>query len=564
MVSFDSRNHIKQMEAAMQVIKQSKVYDVVVIGSGASGGMAAWNLTRQGVNVLMLDAGQKFDRNSFWTHVFPYERRERYARGERPPQFFLDQKEQPYITPEGHPFTLIRVWGRGGKTNVWGRVSLRYSDLDFKAAERDGWEIPWPISYSDIAPYYDKVDQLIGVCGGDDDSDSLPGSRYHLPPPNLRCCEVLLKKAGGRLGIPVVNIRRAVLTENHGGFPKCHFCGRCGDGCDTSSFFNASDYLVTPALKTGKLEVKNNAVVARILTDKKGRASGVQYFDRNSKQEYQVRARVVVLGASCIDSTRILLNSKSDAYPNGIGNSSDVIGKYLCEQVRIHVKAFLPELFGRETTNEDGIGGAHMYMPRFNHRGKKRDYLRGFGMQFWGSGCQLSANNFAQKFPGFGSDFKTEVRRHYPAWVELHPFGETLPRAENRVTVEGTPVDKYGIPLPKITYSTSDNERKMVEEMYDTCEMMLHETKAEVFEFERGKTDSNGSAIHEHGTCRMGDDPKRSALDKFNRMHDVENLFVVDGSAFPSASEKNPTLTILAMSWRATDYLADEMKKGNL
>lgn len=548
----------------MQVIRQPKIYDVVVIGSGASGGMTAWNLTRQGISVLMLDAGQRFDRSKYWTHVLPYERRERYGRGEHPPQFYLDTKEQPYITPEEKPFQLIRVWGIGGKTNVWGRVSLRYSDIDFKAAERDGWGIPWPISYSDIAPYYDKVDQQIGVCGGDDNLDVLPGSRYHLPPPKLRCGEHMLKRAAGRLNIPVVNIRRAVLTQNHNGFPKCHFCGRCGDGCDTSSFFNAGDYLVTPAMKTGKLEVRTNAVVGRVLVDKEGKASGVQYFDRNTKREYQVRARVVVVGASAIDSTRILLNSKSEIYPKGIGNSSEVIGKYLCEQVRIHVKAFLPELYGKETTNDDGIGGAHMYMPRFNHHGKKRDYLRGFGMQFWGSGCQAGAGHFAHNTQGFGAAFKKEVRRRYPAWVELHPFGETLPRADNYVTVDGTPEDKYGIPLPGIVYSTSDNERKMVEEMYDTCEMILHEAKADIFDLERGKTDSNGSAIHEHGTCRMGDDPKQSALNKFNQMHDVKNVFVVDGSAFPSASEKNPTLTILAMSWRASDYLAEQMKKGNL
>jgi choline dehydrogenase-like flavoprotein len=548
----------------MQVIRSPKVYDVIIIGSGASGGMAAWNLTQQGVSVLLLDAGQRFKREEFWTHVLPYEERARRQRGEQPPQFFLNEKEQPLITPPDKPFQLIRVWGIGGKTNVWGRVSLRYSDLDFKGAERDGWEIPWPISYKDIAPYYDKVDQLIGVCGGDDDSDVLPGSRYHMPPPPPRCGEVLIKKAAGRLNIPVVPIRRAVLTRNHRGFPRCHFCGACGRGCDTSSFFNAGDYLITPALKTGRLEVRTNAVAARILVDDRGLASGVQYFDRITRQERQVRGRVVVLGASCIDSTRILLNSKSRLYPNGIGNGSGVIGKYLCEQVRIHVKAFLPELYGRETTNDDGIGGEHIYLPRFNHRGPKRDYLRGFGIQFWNTGCQLQGNQIARGTPGFGAGLKKEVRRRYPAWVELHPFGETLPRADNYVTVEGTPLDQYGVPLPKIVYSTGENERKMVEEMYDTVEAILKEARAEIFELERGKTDINGSAIHEHGTCRMGADPRRSALNAFGQMHEVKNLFVVDGSAFTSASEKNPTLTILALAWRATDYLAEQMKKRNI
>lgn len=549
----------------MQVVKQPALYDVIVIGSGASGGMAAWNLTRKGIKVLLLDAGQRFKKSDFWIHMFPYEYRERIRKGEIPPRVFLNTKEQPYLTSPDQPFDLVRVWGIGGKTNVWGRVSLRYSDLDFKSAERDGWEIPWPISYKDVAPYYDKVEQLIGVCGGDDDSEVLPGSKYHLPPPNFRCGEVLLKKAAGRSGIPVVNVRRAVLTRNHNGFAKCHYCGRCGDGCDTSSFFNAGDYLIDPALKTGKLEIKNNAVVARILVDKNGKASGVQYFDRYSKKEYQVRARVVVVGASCIDSTRILLNSKSEIFPNGIGNGSGVIGKYLCEQVRINVKAFLPELYGRQTSNDDGIGGEHIYLPRFNHRGAKRDYLRGFGIQFWGTGCtNPGASHFAHQISGFGSQFKTDIRRRYPAWVELHPFGETLPRAENHVTTEGTPQDQYGVPLAKIIYSTGENERKMVSEMYDTVEMILSEAKAEVFELERGKTDKNGSAIHEHGTCRMGDDPKRSALNKFNQMHEVKNLSVVDGSAFTTASEKNPTLTILALAWRATDYLSEEMRKGNL
>jgi choline dehydrogenase-like flavoprotein len=546
----------------MQVKRQPKVYDVVVIGSGASGGMAAWNLTRQGINVLLLDAGTRFDRSTFWTHVLPYEARERRARGERPPQFYLSEKEQPVITPPDQPFNLIRVWGLGGKTNVWGRVSLRYSDVDFKV--NDGYGLPWPFEYKDIKPYYDRVDQLIGVNGGDEDLDVLPGSEFHMPPPRPRCGEVFLQKAGARAGIQIVPGRRAVLTRNHNGWPACHYCGRCGSGCDTGSFFNSADYLLPVAEKTGKLEVRRNAVVARILSDKEGKASGVQYFDRHSKREYQVRARVVVLGASCIDSTRILLNSKSGIHPNGIGNTSGVIGKYLTEQFRFHARAFLPQLFGQETTNDDGIGGEHIYMPRFNHRdGRRRDYARGFGMQFWGIGCQAGAS-WAKSLPGFGADFKRDVKKRYPAWIEMHPYGEVPPRAENHVTVEGTPTDKYGVPLPKVVMKYGDNEMKMIEEMYDTVERILHEAKAEVHELNRGAYDIPGTAIHEHGTCRMGADPKVSALNGFCQMHAVKNLFVVDGSAFPSATEKNPTLTILALAWRATDYLAGELKKGNL
>jgi len=277
-----------------------------------------------------------------------------------------------------------------------------------------------------------------------------------------------------------------------------------------------------------------------------------------------VRGKVVVLAASCIDSTRILLNSKSRLYPNGIGNGSGVIGKYLCDQVRLTVRAFLPQLYGTAAINDDGIGGEHIYLPRFNHRGPKRDYLRGFGVQFFGSGCLPGAGHFAGSLPGFGSSFKKEVRRRYPASVALFPFGEVLPRADNYVTVEGTPEDQYGVPLPKIVYSFGDNERRMVKDIYDTLELILTEAKAEIFQLQRDRLDAPGSSIHEHGTCRMGADPKRSALNQFCRMHEVKNLFVVDGSAFTTATEKNPTLTILALAWRATDYLAGEAKKGNL
>jgi len=548
----------------MQIQNSPQVRDVLVIGSGAAGGMAAWNLTRKGIKVTMLDAGQRFNRSEFWTHVKPWEWQQRMDAGQRPPKIVLDVKEQPYTTPLGENFELTRVWGRGGKTNIWGRVSLRYSDLDFAGPERDGWEIPWPIRYKDIAPYYDQVDQLIGVCGGDDDSDALPGSRYFLPPPPMRCGEYVMKRAAKSIGIDTVAIRRAVLTKDHNGHTKCHYCGACGSGCDVGAFFNASDYLIEPALKTGKLEVINDAVAARILVDDKGLANGVQYFDRYSKGDHKIYAKRVIVAASCVDSTRILLNSMSSLYPNGIGNSSDVIGRYLSEQIRFTMRGFAPELLGGKVYNDDGIGGAHMYMPRFNHRdGRKRDYLRGFGCQFWYTGAQTDLS-YAKNIPGFGLEFKKTVKQRYPALLALHPFGETIPKAENRITVKDSPLDQYGVPIARIAYRTGENERRMAADMYDTIQEILHAAKAEILPFEMGKLEPNGSAIHEHGTCRMGNDPKRSALNAFNQMHEVKNVYVVDGSAFTTASEKNPTLTILALAWRATDHLADEIAHGNV
>jgi choline dehydrogenase-like flavoprotein len=549
----------------VQIIEPSKVHPVVVIGSGAAGGMAAWNLTQKGIEVLLLDAGDKFDRASYWTHMHPWEVRERHAKGEEPPRFYLDKAEQPYVTPAGRPFDLTRVWGHGGKTNVWGRVSLRLSDLDFKGPEQDGWEIPWPISYADIAPYYDKVESLIGVCGGDDDSEVLPGSKHLLPAPAPRCGERLLWKAADKMGVRMVAGRRANMTRPTRGFPACHYCGNCGSGCDTASFFCSADHLLPFAKETGKLELRSNAVAARVLVGDDGLASGVQYFDRRTGEERQVRAKVVVVAASCMDSTRILLNSTSERYPNGIGNGSDVIGRYLSEQVRINVKGFLPALEGGATYNDRGIGGEHVYLPRFNHRPeRKRDYLRGFGIQFWNTGCSRDGAPVAYYTPGFGAAFKRQVKRRYPAWVEIHPFGETLPYADNRVSIDASRTDRYGVPLMKIDYTIRDNERKMVEHMNDFVEELVRAAGGELVGYRRGETDAMGSAIHEHATCRMGQDPKRSALDAFNRMHEVRNVRVVDGSSFTTATEKNPTLTILALSWRATDHLAEEIRRGDL
>lgn len=545
-----------------QVKKSPEVHDVIIVGSGAAGGMAAWNLTRKGVKVLMLDAGEKFNRGGFWSHVKPWETQKKLDAGQKPPQFYVDNAEQPYHSDPY--FYLVRVWGRGGRTNVWGRVALRYGDLDFAAAEKDGWEIDWPIRYRDVAPYYDRVEQLIGVCGGDDDQDSLPGSKYHLPPPPPRCGERLLQRAAKSVGISVVAQRKAVVTKEHNGHGPCHYCGACGRGCDVSAFFNSSDYLLEPAFKTGNLRLIDNAVVGRVLVGDDGLAKGVQYFDRKTGQEHTVLGKRVIIGAACVDSTRILLNSKSEKYPNGIGNSSDVIGRYLCEQVRFHMYGFAPELMGTKTLNDDGLGGEHIYMPRFNHRGPKRDYLRGYGSQFWNIGAQTGLSSWAKQMPGYGAGLKQNIKKHFPALIAMHPYGEVLPYKDNRVVVDAKKVDRYGLPIAKIEYRIRENERKMLGDMYDMAEQVMRAAKAEILPFERGAIDVAGSAIHEHGTVRMGRDPKRSALNGYCQMHDVKNVFVVDGAAFTTASEKNPTLTILALSWRATDYLAEGIRRGEV
>ena len=487
----------------MEVLQRGEVHDVVVIGSGASGAMAAHALVEHGVRVLMLDAGWKFDRSLSWAHVLPFEADRRLQQGDRPQQFRLDAREQPYLTPEGRPFDLYRTWGWGGKTNVWGRVSLRMADLDFAGPERDGWDIPWPIRYEDIAPYYDRVEQLIGVTGGDDDSDSLPGSRYHLPPVRPRCTEVLLTRAAESLGIPCVPIRRAVLTRPHGGRSACHYCGSCGSGCRTASYFNATDYLLLPAIETGRLEIVSGAVAARVTTDSEGRASGVQYFERESGAERHVRARTVVVAASAMDSTRILLNSQSTRHPNGLGNGNDQLGRNYCEQVRFHRHGFLPQLFGRGYTNDDGIGGGHTYIPRFNHRLRGLDYLRGFGIQMWMNGCQTTGVNVAERMPGleFGAGFKRRVEERYPALASLHPYGEMLPRPDNRVTVDPDRTDRYGVPLMHIDVRFSDNEMKMVRHMHQVADEILKTAGAEMVPASPDEHDPPGAG---HPRARHG------------------------------------------------------------
>ncbi len=538
--------------------------DVVIVGSGAAGGMAAWNLTRKGVKVLLLEAGQKFERSQFWSHVKPWEERDRRRRGESPPDWLgTARAESPYGTALAKPFWLARVWGVGGKTNIWGRVSLRYSDLNFEEPAKDGWEIPWPITYREIAPYYDNVERKIGVCGGDDDTPWLPGSTNHLPPPNLRCGEVLVRKAAMSAKYPVVNIRRAVLTRAHNGRSPCHFCGACERGCDIGAFFNSYDYLLKDSLETGNLELVESALVEEVLVNDEGLASGVRYFDRRTGRERTVPAKRVIVAASAVDSTRLLLNSKSRQHPNGIGNGSDVIGRYLVEQVRVQVQAFAPELIGAAASNDDGISGGHIYIPRFEHTDGGRGYLRGFGIPVTGVGCASNAR-FAKSLGGFGLSYKQAVKELYPAVFKLTPYGEVLPYRHNRISVDGTPNDRFGYPLLRIEYDIGENERKMVSRMYDVVEEILDGMKAEPLPYERGSIERFGTSIHEHGTCRMGDDPRRSALNRYNQMHEVKNVFVMDGSAFPTATEKNPTLTILALAWRASDYMAEQMRLGEI
>jgi len=558
-----------------------KIYDAVIVGSGAAGGMAAYMLAGSGLDVLVLEAGPRFDLyKDFKTHAWPYE--EKY-RGRISPRDAHNYKygfadgytthiyarldENPYSTPEGRPFDWVRARAVGGRTLVWGRVSLRLSDFDFKAKSHDGYGEDWPISYADIAPYYDRVERMIGVSGTREGLPQLPDGVFQKPVP-LLCGERILKKGVEKTGRRLIPTRCGVTMERlpHNKYrAPCHWCGTCGRGCDVGAMFNSHVALLAPALETGKLTIRPDSVVREVLVDNNtGKARGVSFVDRKTKKDYEVYGKVVVLGASTLESTRIMLNSKSRLYPNGIANSSGVLGHYLHDHIwGVSFTGFAPQLKGREIVNEDGRPQG-TYIPRFrnlDNASRQQKYIRGFGYQC-GSGSGIFPGH-ARNTLGFGSEFKREVRALHPAFVRMSGFGEVLPRFENYVEIDPNLKDAWGIPCLRINIVYGDNEAEMVKDIIACAQEMFEAAKIEMVSMHT-EPYPPGHSIHEVGTARMGDDPKSSVLNKWCQAHDIKNLFVMDGSCFVSDGCQNPTLTILALAMRSSEYLIEQFKRGEL
>jgi choline dehydrogenase-like flavoprotein len=565
----------------------AKTYDAVIIGSGASGGMAAKVLTEHNMEVLVLEAGPPVDpARDFNSHQWPYEM---MYRGFGPPgwrmreqwmqdtanyfsrHFYVKDTEHPYTTDPGKPFLWVRARIVGGKTLHWGRLSWRFSDLDFKAATHDGFDVDWPVSYADIAPYYEKAEDFVGVSGNRDGLEYLPDGNF-LPPMNLTCGEQLLKKGSLKTGRPAIVSRVAMLTglkphmTKYGKRALCHYCGHCGDGCDVGAMFNSVVATLPVAAATGKMTLRPNSVVRHIVVDTNtGKAKGVAFVDRLTFEEQEVQARVVVVAASTLESTRILLNSKSRQYPNGLGNSSGVLGHYLVDHFGgIGASGQFQVLASRDPVNEDGKASG-LFIPRFrniNKESKQSSFIRGYGFE-----CGAGASMFpvmARGLPGFGSDFKRQVRKYYTTPVAMTTRANMLSRFENFAEIDPDGVvDAWGVPVLRIHIQHSDNERAMAKDAAECSEEILRAAGAEVVST-GGRMTAPGRIIHELGTARMGSDPKTSVLNKFNQMHDVKNVFVTDGAAFVGAANQNPTLTILALTMRACDYLADELKRGNV
>lgn len=580
--------------AKFQIKKNSKSYDVIIVGSGAGGGMSAYVLSQAGIKVLLLEAGPMYDPAKNITQLkWPWESPRRGASTQFRNFGDFDAAYggwsldgEPYTHKDGTKFDWFRSRMLGGRTNHWGRISLRFGPKDFKHKSIDGIGEDWPIGYDDVAPYYDKVDQLIGVFGSKENLPNDPDSIF-LPPPKPRLHELFIKDAGTALNIPVIPSRLSILTRplpNNKDRGACFFCSQCNRGCQVYGDFSSSSVLVKPALNTGHVDVIANAMVREVLTNDEGKATGVSYVSKEDMQEYEVDAKVVILAASACESARLLLNSKSSKHPNGLANSSNVVGKYLHDSTGAGMGGILPKLVGRKRYNEDGVGGLHVYTPWWLDN-KKLDFARGYHIEYYGGmgmpgyGFGFGMQNTNGKYPGrdgkqkvgggYGASLKDDYRYFYGAHFGMDGRGEAIAREDNYCEIDPNTVDKYGIPVLRFHYKWSDQEVKQAKHMKDTFREIIHKMGGVITWGDDGPENdyglqAPGRIIHEVGTTRMGDNTKTSVLNKYNQAHDCKNLFVMDGGAFVSQADKNPTWTILALAMRASEYLIDELKKQNL
>jgi len=575
-----------------QIKVQPKNYDVIIVGSGAGGGMAAYMLANAGLSVALLEAGPNYDPAKNVTQLkWSYESPRRGASTKFRPFGDFDASYwgweidgEPYTKAEGTEWDWWRSRMLGGRTNHWGRISLRFGPKDFKRKSIDGLGDDWPISYNDVKPYYDRVDKLIGVFGTNEGLENDPDGIF-LPPPKPRLHELFIKNAATQAGVRVIPSRLSILTKKlNDQRGSCFFCGQCNRGCQIYADFSSSSVLVKPALATGKVDLYDNAMAREVLTNNEGLATGVSYISKEDGNEYQVKGKTVILAASACESARLLLNSKSPRHPNGLANSSTVVGKYLHDSTGAAMGGVLPKLFDRKRYNEDGVGGMHIYSPWWLDN-KKLDFPRGYHIEYWGGmgmpayGFSWGMENLNGKYlvkgqqkeaGGYGKSLKEDYRFFYGAGVGMAGRGEAIAREDNYCEIDPEVVDKYGIPVLRFNVKWSDYEIKQAKHMKETFKEVMHNMGAVVTwggdddEKNNYGLEVPGKIIHEAGTVRMGSDPKRSALNSYNQAHDCKNLFVVDGGAFVSQADKNITWTILALSMRASEYLVSEMKKQNI
>jgi len=599
----------------MPIITASKTqptYDAIVVGSGAGGGQAAYTLTMAGVKVLMLEAGRNYDP-ARETPMFnlPSQAPLRDTGTPDKPLGFYDSTVdggwavagEPYVSASQEPgrnFTWWRARMLGGRTNHWARIALRNGPYDFKARSRDGLGRDWPIGYDDLAPYYDKVEMLVGVYGSNEGLENTPDSSpgVLLPPPKPRLGEILARQRAKKLGLPVIPIRRAVLSTRqdadripqklHPGNPAaqrilaeamslraaCFWATECQRGCSIKANYQSTTVHLPPALATGNLDIVTDAMVREVLVDEDGQATGVSYIDKPTGEERTVRARVVILAASSAESVRILFNSKSPRFPDGLANSSGLLGKYIMDTVGAGLGGQIPLLENLPAFNEDGAGGPHVYVPWWLYREQlagKLDFARGYHVEF-STGRQLpnmwAAAGLQHLTRGsYGRQFKEDARRYFGSQIYFSGRGEMIPNDDSFCELDPVVKDKWGLPVLRFHWKWSSHELRQVAHMQRTF--------AELIEAMGGRPNPvspdplkvirpGGNVKHEVGGATMGADPKTSVTSPWGRTWDVKNLFLADGAPFCSNADKNPTLTIMALAWRTTDHVLEEMRKGNL
>ena len=551
-----------------------KIYDAIVIGTGAGGGMAIKTLCEAGLSVCALNSGRRLDpAKDFRNHKQPYDMQYRgFGDPKKRGSYYHIENEYSatagvwehgiaYTTAPGTSWEWPRCHAVGGKTNFWGRSAARMGDIDFKAASLDGFDVDWPIAYDEIAPYYSRVERLIGVASTVQGRPSNPDGEY-IPPMNLRCQDYILQRGCNKTGIPYLPDRLAQLTVAHNGHAACHYCGNCTEGCDTGSFFSTPYFLLPPAEKTGKLELRVNAVVRSVLVDADGKPNGVAYVDRATRQEAEVRGRLIVVAASCLESARILLNSKSRQWPSGLGNSSGQLGRNLCDHLYGTTgNGYLPQLAGQPPFPDNVSASQIVWMPRWQNLTNPRQerFIRGYSIYPTG-GCG-EFPWYHKYVEGFGSSLKRDLGRYYPAPLSFYSQIPSLPSPTNYVDIDPEVKDAFGIPALRVHFQWGQNELLMWEHAKQATVDAITASGGQMWEV---GTDPNtpGWSLHETGTCRMGNDPAHFVTNRFGQLHDAPNVVVADASVFLTCSDKTTTLSILAFSLRASEHAVDALKQG--
>ncbi|MFH6984882.1 GMC oxidoreductase [Marinoscillum luteum] len=570
------------INTTFQIGEKADAYDAIVIGSGVSGGWAAKELTEKGLKTLVLERGRPVEhRKDYITeHKAPWEfdlrgqltqeEKKEYSQAVRigyldktALHFFSKDSESPYV--EEKPFVWARGYQVGGKSITWGRYTFRISDLDFEANQKEGVGVDWPIRYKDIAPWYDYVEQFAGISGEKLGLDYLPDGNFQKPM-ELNVVEKHLRKRIRELYPEryLTIARAAVLTEPIGERAPCHYCGPCWRGCSTGSYFSSLSSTLPAAAATGNLTIRPFSVVHSIIYDPETRkASGVRVIDSETKETIEFKAKVIFVCASAMASTQILLNSKSEEFPDGIGNTSRVLGHYLMDHhLGMDVNATVPGFLDRTTRGNRPIG---FYIPRYRNIGGASDmpdFSRGYGFE---GAAYREGWSKAFGMEGFGADFKNKIKEAGEWRVGMWGFGETLPYYDNHARLHPTETDEFGIPKMVFNAEIKDNEKRMRQDCLDSMAEMLENIGCTNITAEDNAAGAvPGFGIHEMGTARMGRDPKTSFLNGNNQAHEVPNLFVTDGACMTSSPCQNPSITYMALTARAADFAVKQLKSGNL